>query len=138
MLGSGIFTYLFGIARTYNIHNIWYFIFMQVCIITENSSNLKIKLLLIVLLLFDPGYEWSLPNVWLARRCNCCRQLVWQGQARPDFWYLEFAHLLGQHTGCFDCRRVCGKRLGSQFYGARRRNGNIGIYHIPIPGAESC
>ncbi|OXU23239.1 hypothetical protein TSAR_010883 [Trichomalopsis sarcophagae] len=29
MLGTGIFTYLFGIARPYNIHNLWYFIFIQ-------------------------------------------------------------------------------------------------------------
>ncbi|XP_011499610.1 PREDICTED: sugar phosphate exchanger 2 isoform X2 [Ceratosolen solmsi marchali] len=29
MLGTGIFTYLFGIARSYNIHNLWYFIFIQ-------------------------------------------------------------------------------------------------------------
>ncbi|XP_058805839.1 glucose-6-phosphate exchanger SLC37A2 isoform X2 [Phymastichus coffea] len=29
MIGTGIFTYLFGIARPYNIHNLWYFIFVQ-------------------------------------------------------------------------------------------------------------
>lgn len=29
MLLSGIFTYLFGIAKTYDIHSMWYFIFVQ-------------------------------------------------------------------------------------------------------------
>ncbi|KAJ8688407.1 hypothetical protein QAD02_024202 [Eretmocerus hayati] len=29
MLGTGIFTYLFGVARPYNIHSLWYFIFIQ-------------------------------------------------------------------------------------------------------------
>ncbi|KAJ6649051.1 Glucose-6-phosphate exchanger SLC37A2 [Pseudolycoriella hygida] len=32
MLLSGILTYLFGIAKTYNIHSIWYFIFIQVLV----------------------------------------------------------------------------------------------------------
>ncbi|XP_012217054.1 glucose-6-phosphate exchanger SLC37A2 isoform X2 [Linepithema humile] len=30
MLASGISCYLFGIARPYNIHNIWYFVFVQI------------------------------------------------------------------------------------------------------------
>ncbi|XP_063219193.1 glucose-6-phosphate exchanger SLC37A2 [Bacillus rossius redtenbacheri] len=30
MIGSGIFSYLFGIARSYEIHNLWYFIFVQI------------------------------------------------------------------------------------------------------------
>lgn len=29
MLGSGFFSYLFGIARAYNIHSMWYFILVQ-------------------------------------------------------------------------------------------------------------
>lgn len=29
MLGSGVFSYLFGIARSYNIHSMWYFSFVQ-------------------------------------------------------------------------------------------------------------
>lgn len=29
MLFSGIFTYMFGIAKTYNIHSIWYFALVQ-------------------------------------------------------------------------------------------------------------
>lgn len=29
MLLSGIFCYLFGIAKTYDIHSMWYFIFVQ-------------------------------------------------------------------------------------------------------------
>lgn len=31
MILSGIFTYLFGVAKTWNIHNIWYFLFVQAC-----------------------------------------------------------------------------------------------------------
>lgn len=29
MLFSAIFTYMFGIAKTYNIHSIWYFVVVQ-------------------------------------------------------------------------------------------------------------
>lgn len=32
MLASGISCYLFGIARPYNIHNLWYFVLIQVSI----------------------------------------------------------------------------------------------------------
>lgn len=32
MIFSGIFSYLFGIAKTYNIHNMGYFILVQVII----------------------------------------------------------------------------------------------------------
>ncbi|XP_055919106.1 glucose-6-phosphate exchanger SLC37A2 isoform X2 [Eupeodes corollae] len=31
MMLSGIFSYLFGIAKTYNIHNLWYFLIIQAC-----------------------------------------------------------------------------------------------------------
>jgi len=37
MLASGISCYLFGIAKPYNIHNLWYFIFVQVNI--NNTLN---------------------------------------------------------------------------------------------------
>lgn len=30
MLLSGVFTYVVGLAKVYNIHNLWYFILMQV------------------------------------------------------------------------------------------------------------
>lgn len=30
MIFSGLFSYLFGIAKTYNIHNMWYFVTVQV------------------------------------------------------------------------------------------------------------
>ncbi|XP_055858727.1 glucose-6-phosphate exchanger SLC37A2 isoform X2 [Episyrphus balteatus] len=31
MMLSGIFSYLFGIAKTYNIHSLWYFLIIQAC-----------------------------------------------------------------------------------------------------------
>ncbi|XP_017838747.1 glucose-6-phosphate exchanger SLC37A2 isoform X2 [Drosophila busckii] len=31
MILTGVFTYLFGLARTSNIHSIWYFILVQIC-----------------------------------------------------------------------------------------------------------
>lgn len=31
MMFSGLFTYLFGVAKTANIHSLWYFLFVQAC-----------------------------------------------------------------------------------------------------------
>ena len=31
MMLSGVFTYLFGLAKTANIHSLWYFLFVQAC-----------------------------------------------------------------------------------------------------------
>lgn len=39
MIFSGIGSYLFGIARPYDIHNIWYFISVQVSIFLGNLKR---------------------------------------------------------------------------------------------------
>lgn len=41
MIFSGIGSYLFGIARPYDIHNIWYFISVQVSIFLGNLKRQK-------------------------------------------------------------------------------------------------
>lgn len=47
MLLSGLFTYVVGLAKVYNIHNLWYFILMQVSIYADYFIEKYLKQLLI-------------------------------------------------------------------------------------------
>lgn len=83
MLFSGIYSYMFGIAKTYSIHNLSYYIVVQVSI-----KRFEAKILMCV----NIGFSWNRTDNWLARCCNGNEQLVWKEKTRFDFWSLELAH----------------------------------------------
>jgi hypothetical protein len=85
---SGIFSYLFGIAKSYNIHNLSYYIVVQVS--TDRQTNLS-------RLIGGQGSRGSRPNHRLAWSRHGDEQLVREEETRPHFRPVELAHEHRQH-----------------------------------------
>jgi len=108
MLASGISCYLFGIAKSYNIHNLWYFIFVQVSIrlIRHIGACFPVGSFLILFIFFFlhmiTGNRWSLSNFWLAWCGNSCGELVWKKPTWLDLRNMELSYIFGKHIRHFN------------------------------------
>lgn len=139
MLASGISSYLFGIAKSYNIHNLWYFIFVQVNIrlIKHIDAYSFLPYSFYFLLHMITGSRWNLSNFWLAWCSNGCGKLVWKKQAWLDLWNMELSYIFGKHIRQFNRSHVRWIRLESEFHSAWVDNGSDRIPCLPVLNTES-
>lgn len=140
MLGSALFVSLFGMAFFWNIHNIFYFVFVSViagtswmcaptlyvCMCKSFVQGIYVVFVHIenphANLLHHPlttTKNRSVSSHWVAQCRLCCGQLVWQGQAWPHHGHMERPHQRGQHSRHPPRSRSPPLRLGLVLYPAR-------------------
>lgn len=139
MLASGISCYLFGIAKSYNIHSLWYFIVVQVNIRLIKHIDAYIFMWFSSFFFFYiTGNRRNLSNFWLARCGNSCGKLVRKREARLDLWSVELSYIFRKYIRHFNCGRVRRVRLESEFHSARSDNGCNGVSPLSVLSAKSC
>lgn len=72
MLMSGVFSYLFGIAKTYDIHELSYYILVQVGTLLLKKNVEFWDDMIFTLFCWLLGSCWYFPNNWLAWCRYCC------------------------------------------------------------------
>ena len=123
MVASGLFTILFGLGKYWNIHGLAYYIIVQVSSETkflrpkhvlQYYQNIKFRIEYIFPFSFlaTPTFStldlcWCSADNRVARCCYCCSKLVWKGQERLSFWYLELSYLHRQHCWRTSCWILC-------------------------------
>lgn len=138
MILSGFFTYLFGLAYSRNIHNLSYFILVQVI---QLVSFVKLCLVFTIISTFTItvyaflGSWWSSPNDRLAWGSYRRGQLVWKGKAWPYFRLMELSHLTRKHFGLLDRGIISRDELGTLLHRSWRGDwgGRISNFSPPCP-----